>query len=213
MIESHIRVLPYEPSALPPVDTNEVWRYSGCREIPTDEAMLKLMDEVLAECSRSARGQVVYGRYKDFPFETSSKGLSELLSGCSEVIIFAATVGLDFDRLVGRYKRVSPSRALLIGALGAERVEALCDTFCSTFKGATTRFSPGYGDLDISAQKEIFNLLRVEEKIGISLNESLLMTPTKSVTAIFGIKEGAEPLKGHDCSKCGLKECEFRRQS
>jgi cobalamin-dependent methionine synthase I len=133
------------------------------------------------------------------------------LSGCSEVVIFAATVGLDFDRLVGRYKRVSPSKALLIQALGAERVEALCDKFCAGFEGRTSRFSPGYGDLELQSQKEIFDLLRVEEKIGISLNESLLMTPTKSVTAIFGIKDEKTSVKDHDCSLCGLTECEFRR--
>ena len=211
MIERHIKVRQYAPDDLPPVNSNEVWRYSGCRQLPEDKAMLDLMDEVLTECKRSARGQVVYGVYKEFPFKTESQGLAKLLSGCSEVVIFAATVGLDFDRLVGRYKRVSPSKALLIQALGAERVEALCDMFCSGFEGRTTRYSPGYGDLPIDAQKDIFDLLRVEEKIGISLNESLLMTPTKSVTAIFGIRDEKTDVKDHDCSLCGLKECEFRR--
>ena len=48
------------------------------------------------------------------------------------------------------------------------------------------RFSPGYGDLSLEVQKEIFSLLDCPRKIGVSLGDSLLMTPSKSVTAIIG---------------------------
>jgi 5-methyltetrahydrofolate--homocysteine methyltransferase len=71
-------------------------------------------------------------------------------------------------------------------------VRELCDEFCKDIKAELNvnlkpRFSPGYGDLDLSCQKDIFKLLDCSKKIGLTLNDSLLMSPTKSVTAFVGI--------------------------
>ena len=38
-------------------------------------------------------------------------------------------------------------------------------------------------------QKDIFSVLDCQRKIGLTLNDSMLMSPTKSVTAIIGIGE------------------------
>ena len=207
-----IEVRQYDNSKLPPIDVKEVWRYCGCKQIPEDEESLKLMDEVLKEFGNISRAKVCFVRAPHLPFASESKGLASVIAGSSEVIVFAATVGIDFDRVIGRFKRTSPSKALILQALGAERVEALCDLFCSEFEGRTTRYSPGYGDMPLESQRDVFELLKPESKIGISLSdESLLMTPSKSVTAIFGIKDGQVSADGHDCSLCGLLECEYRR--
>ena len=109
--------------------------------------------------------------------------------------MFAATVGLELDRLIARHSRLSPARALALQAYGAERIESLCDAFlrnvqseCAS-EGITLRprFSPGYGDLPLSFQRTLFETLDCARKIGLTLNESLLMSPTKSVTAIVGL--------------------------
>ena len=39
-------------------------------------------------------------------------------------------------------------------------------------------------------QKEIFNMLDVPRKIGVTLTESMQMVPTKSVSAVVGISKG-----------------------
>ena len=57
----------------------------------------------------------------------TSADLARYLGGCRRVVLFAATVGVAPDRLIQRYSRVSPSKALVMQAVGAERVEALCD--------------------------------------------------------------------------------------
>ena len=49
------------------------------------------------------------------------------------------------------------------------------------------RFSPGYGDLPIEVQKDFLPLLDAERRLGITLSESCLMAPSKSVTAIIGV--------------------------
>ena len=64
----------------------------------------------------------------------NSRDLMKKLSGCDKAIIFAATVGLDLDRLAARCSVVSPAKALCVSAIGNERVEALCDAFCEDFE-------------------------------------------------------------------------------
>jgi cobalamin-dependent methionine synthase I len=74
-------------------------------------------------------------------------------------------------------------------------VESLCDAFCAELKaeamenGCFTRprFSAGYGDLPLSLQKDIFRALSPEKHIGAALRESLIVSPSKTVTAIVGI--------------------------
>ncbi len=128
---------------------------------------------------------------------TDSAALAKALVGCDEAIVLAATVGLAPDRLLAKYAHLSPARALCVQAIATERIEALCDTFTLAFDNTLhaegcslgMRFSPGYGDLALTAQKEIFQMLDCPRQIGLSLNESLLMSPTKSVTAIVGIRQ------------------------
>ncbi len=183
-----------------PLCEADVLRYAGCRD--TDAAVLDL----LYTCFEELRGSLTYtvchreflvsvqGDRCDFgSFSLHSEALAAYLADCGQVVLFAATVGVAPDRLVAKYSRVSPAKALMMQAIGAERIEALCDRFCEDTvqrKGAPmiSRFSPGYGDLPLEAQTEVFRVLDCAHKIGLCLNDSLLMSPTKSVTAFFGIK-------------------------
>ncbi|MCR4718601.1 MAG: hypothetical protein K5768_03120 [Firmicutes bacterium] len=181
------------------VDTAEILRYAGCRK--QDEQMLSLLDSCLKECESIFTYSVCFNEFPivlsgntlEFPFaKTKSRSICAHLNGFSRAVIFAATVGIELDRLIMKYSRLSPSRALMLQAIGAERIEALCDVFCSDLAlqngEISSRFSPGYGDFPLSFQTEIFKVLDLPRKIGISLNSALLMSPTKSVTAIVGVK-------------------------
>ncbi len=177
----------------PPVDRREILRYAGVRGYaPEIEALL---EECLSEASDKLTYKICYC---DFPViaknnsidlgfaETSSGDLRKHIEGCDKIILFAATVGIGIDRLIARYASISPTKSLLFQAIGAERIEALCEVFNKEHGGS--RFSPGYGDLPLEFQKEIFTALDCPRKIGLSLNESMLMSPSKSVTAIIGVK-------------------------
>jgi hypothetical protein len=127
------------------------------------------------------------------PIEVRSSDLAKNLGKCESCILFAATVGIETDRLISRYSRISISRAHMLQAIGAERIERLCDELEKQIsaerpdKSLRPRFSPGYGDLDISFQKEIFALLDCPRRIGLSLSDSMIMSPSKSVSAIVGL--------------------------
>lgn len=73
------------------------------------------------------------------------------------------------------------------------------------------RFSPGYGDLPLALQRDIFHALDCARKIGLTLNDSLMMSPAKSVTAIIGITDRAGENTGKDCTGCDKQDCVFRK--
>ncbi len=183
----------------PPVNKAEILRYAG--SACGDGRTAALLDECLSETEGRCTGQVCYAELPlsisesicDFGvFSADSRHLSKNLAGCRHVILFAATAGLAPDRLIQRYSRIAPAKALLFQAIGAERIEAVCDRFCEEIAARYNtcprpRFSPGYGDLPLSVQKEIFAVLHPQREIGLTLNDSLSMSPSKSVTAFLGL--------------------------
>ena len=186
--------------SLPPVNVHEVLRYSGCDKATPE--VEKLLKECVDETRGIFCGKVVYAEFPakktenglDLGFaRTNSRDLAKNLDGCEHAVVFCATVGHGIDRLIRKYSVVSPAKAVVFQGLGAERIEALCDLFCAELEanGLTTRprFSPGYGDLPLEIQKDIFRALDCPKHIGATLNESLLISPTKSVSAVVGLKK------------------------
>jgi len=213
---------------LPPVHRAEVFRYAGVRE--PDDTWETELDRQLMQCSGVFDGRVCYerfpvtveGNHVDMTFaDPESAALAKNLHGCREIILFAATVGLGIDRLIRKSSAANVADAVWLQAIGAERIEALCDTFCekqrllAEEKGLylRPRFSPGYGDLPLSLQREIFRTLDCSRQIGLSLTESLLMMPSKSVTAIIGICDRPCHPGTLGCSYCGKKDCFFRKEN
>ena len=77
----------------------------------------------------------------------------------------------------------------------------------------TDRFSPGYGDLPLTAQRQLCEALDTGRRIGLSLSPSLLMIPGKSVTAILGISDEPKPLRRRGCESCSLfRTCMYRKE-
>lgn len=192
---------------VPPVDRREVLLYAGCRGDESDPAIASLLDECISECGgifkcgvsfidtalRTLPGGKTAFLMPEVVLEADSAELSGHLTGCTGAVIFGATVGIGIDRLIMKYSHTQPSKAVMLQAYGAERIEAVCDMFEEDVrrdhKSAVSRFSPGYGDLSLELQKNIASLLELNRNLGIAVNESLLMSPSKSVTAIIGYSD------------------------
>lgn len=209
----------------PEFNKKEILRYSGCKK--ENPEINNLLESCLSECRDTFIYNVcfrefeisIYDDFLDLGFaKVSSADLRKNLGGCSKIVLFAATIGIATDRLIMRYSRSSPAKALIFQAIGAERIEALCDLFnkdisrkyseCGMY--SRPRFSPGYGDLSLDIQKDIFRVLDCQRKIGLTLNESLLMSPTKSVTAIIGFSDKCSNIGGSKCTNCKKTNCAFR---
>ena len=198
-MEKKVFVKSYDP---PRINKKEIIRYLGAKD---DRAIGDLIDGCVAEAEDGLVYRLCYARFPlcvngdalELGFASvRSHSLGLCLGGCDEIVLACATVGAEMDRLIKKYSLITPSRAVVMQALGSERVEALLDVFCEELsateaeRGRTIRprFSPGYGDLSINLQRDIFSALEPTKMIGVSLDSDMLMTPTKSVTAIIGIK-------------------------
>ncbi len=72
----------------------------------------------------------------------------------------------------------------------------------------TNRYSPGYCLWQVSEQHRLFSLLP-EDFLGVTLTESSLMQPIKSVSGIIGIGTNVK-YREYTCDKCGVKDCTYR---
>jgi hypothetical protein len=124
-----------------------------------------------------------------------SAKLSALLGKSKEVVLMASTAGKE--AVEARDREVAAgngSSALIIDATASETADAGMDWIQGFLNGQlarkgmklTTRYSPGYGDLDLSAQKAIYDILKLD-KIGVNITDRFLLVPEKSVIAIAGI--------------------------
>lgn len=206
-----------------PYNRKEILRYAGVKEENKETAAL--LDECIGEYGASFKVC-----YREFPIsddggalnlgfsKTDSRSLKINLNGCGSIILFAATAGIETDRLIAKYSRIAPSKSVLFQAIGTERIETLCNAFCDDFaeeikkQGLFTRprFSPGYGDLPLTLQRDIFAVLDCHRKIGITLNDNLFMSPSKSVTAIMGISNTQCRKRSDMCEYCEKTDCTLR---
>lgn len=153
--------------------------------------------------------------------EIRSRSLSRNLEGCGRVYLMAATLGPGPDRLVRRAQIVHLSHTVFYQAIGAALIEEWCDEVNREIiregreRGlyARPRFSPGYGDLPLELQRDFMRILRMQKEIGVTLTDSLLMTPAKSVTALIGMSGTDRDCPVSGCAACARgKDCAYKRE-
>lgn len=208
---------------------SEVLRYLGYRKqkMEMNEETDAVVDECIELVKKATQPATIYkrlpirreGNILDIAgMIIDSKDLSRNLKGCDEVFLFAATAGIGIDRLIRKTELTAMSKAAIIQAAGAEAVECICDDLNEQLEKIVRkeglylkpRFSPGYGDTTLELQKDFERLLHMSE-IGIHLNQSLLMVPSKSVTAFVGITSSKQKhLSG--CAACDQLDCPARRE-
>ena len=126
-----------------------------------------------------------------------SRDLSAFLRDCREIALVAATGGneiLDAIRADTAGGRLT--RGVVFDAVASEMVDASLDWITAYFRQALSRmgmtprkgrFSAGYGDFRLQNQKAIYGLLELH-RLGVAINESFILIPEKSVTAVLGIR-------------------------
>ena len=72
------------------------------------------------------------------------------------------------------------------------------------------RIGPGLNGADMDNQVLLFNLFD-DDTLGVSLNESDVMQPAKSISAfVFFNDEELRQSQGNKCSRCQMRRCQFR---
>ena len=194
-------------------DFKEVARYLGYRRTTPPEADVSvLMEKAASEMQAVIKAQSVFevfdltvGSIRPSDYSTTvslrfadvtlqSRDLGRNLAGCSKVALLAATIGPQVDSLIRRHSSLNPVYASILQATGAMYIEELVDLINAEIKkiaeadGLKTRprYSPGYGDVPLEVQKDFFRLLPCT-RIGLTLMDTLIMAPEKSVTAFVGL--------------------------
>lgn len=125
------------------------------------------------------------------------------------------------DRLLQKYNKTQISKAVIIQAAATAMIEEFCDMATDEIKQKIEsnnspiyfrpRFSPGYGDFPLSYQKNMAAVLSCSKKIGLTLTDSLIMAPSKSVTAVIGVSASSIGCHTHGCDVCSKLDCIYRR--
>ncbi|MBQ8504362.1 MAG: hypothetical protein IJ491_08835 [Clostridia bacterium] len=184
------------------VDKKQALRFMGCKQEIISEDFDELYNECLELYLASADLKAVVrktdvsfqdGNKIKFDFGTiESESLKKNLRGCKSAYVFAATAGSEVDRQIKKLSVMSDGKAMILSCIASSGIECWCDFINDEMarnKVLRPRFSPGYGDVSLCVQKDIFDFLDVNRKLGMSLTEALMMVPVKSVTAIVGIVE------------------------
>jgi len=149
----------------------------------------------------------------------SGKIITNQLRNSQTVAIFAGTAGATFDSWSKQlFDQGDFPEGYIADMMGSEIVEAAIDWLEVKIREKlqplslkmTNRFSPGYCGWNVWEQFKLFSLLP-ENFCGISLTESALMVPIKSVSGIIGIGGSVEKI-GYPCDVCTMKNCYRRRK-
>jgi len=212
----------------------EVLRYLGYHGTDAGEQIAAQIKQVSEETAAALNAKNVFGIW-DCHAEADTVSLGEVkiksqnlarhLNGCNKAVIFAATLGTEADTLIRKYSAMDMEKALIAQAVCAVMIEDYCDTVvCQAAQSPllkdlypVARFSPGYGDFDISWQKDVLKLLDCEKQIALTLTDGYMLIPSKSVTAIVGF--GKERAEGEEekrvvcfCTNCANTQCTYRKE-
>ena len=188
------------------ITRKEVIRYLGYGQNIPDDKVMELINNCIKEVEAAAKPKNVYRRFDVFISEDDvisvagltieSHNLAKNLRGCSEAVLFAATLGTDVDRLLNKALKLDIAKAAVIKKEGLY---------------VRPRFSPGYGDFALSHQGKFLNAINATKLIGITLSEGGIMIPEKSVSAIMGLSKIDTKCHLEGCEACGNAECQYRR--
>lgn len=211
---------------------DEVLRYLGYRGTELPQKLHDLIDDCIQNTLQTITPRYFYRRFSlvktssgiqvgDTSLLLPGNDIRDHLFACDSAYLLCVTLGLPIDKLI-RVKMISaPDEGVIYDSCASTAIEALADLaqeeiekeVAITGKNLTWRFSPGYGDLPLTVQRDFLNVMDSARKIGLSLNESLLLTPTKSVTAILGVSDTKADRRKNKCDYCNNREnCPFRKR-
>lgn len=204
-------------------------RYAGVQTQP-DPALASRLDALYEKALASSRFRITFledcvdSKEPDLPADKPGIRLQRtglflpgslakrMLSGSQSVTLLGCTLGQGFDAALSRMQMLNMADALLFDAIGSALIEDCLDQWQSEYVKKkrplfpSDRFSAGYGDLPLGVQKEMAQVLKLPANIGVYLSDSLMMNPTKSVTALLGFFEDEQPARIRGCQYCSFQK-------
>jgi hypothetical protein len=216
------------------VDLGEVLRYLGYPVgVEPNLRLQAILDDWVLEASRRASPRAVYIvlpviqlRPRSLRLQTPMGevefhgAVGEFLGASECVAAFIATAGPDVEHLASELMQQGDVlAAMIVNAVGAERAEAAEAMVIEQLRehardcafAPTLPYSPGYCGMALTEQRTLFSLFG-DCDVGVTLTDSCLMRPLKSVSGLIGLGP-AERVRafGSPCDRCELYNCAMRR--
>lgn len=212
------------------INREEAFRYMGYKGGEIKPNVISITDECEKKLLENIQPRFVY---KVFDIEHGQdkitvKNTSLLLKGsdicshlenCEKCILMCATLSAAADGIIRAYEFGEMEKAVIADCLASAAVEQVCNEAERIIQlqvgkfNYTWRFSPGYGNFPLEIQKDFLDVLDAQKRIGVSVTDSLILIPRKSVTAVIGVssKEISKGKRG--CICCNMKDkCQYRKR-
>jgi hypothetical protein len=189
-----------------------------------------IIREILAESEKLVRPEGGYELYKSICVnrENNTTIIGDVELGTKSIVtrhmdkagliaVFACTAGAEISKLASEYnKKGHTVHAYIADSIGSIVVEHAMNKIQERLKlqmeekglKITNRYSPGYCGWELKEQSKLFGLLP-ENFCGISLSDSMLMKPIKSVSGIIGIGKDVV-YDQYTCNYCRDVNCLYR---
>ena len=213
---------------LPQIDIAEATRYAGLRQ--ATDFPKQLVADACLEVQLVAAPKGVYEVYEydaetgliksNPPLQLEGTSIRQHLAKATKVYVLAVTIGEGVElRSAELFKAGNYTLGLLVDAAATTAVEQVADQVNEIIKkeaakgGYTTtwRFSPGYGNWALEVQKDLAAITGTDS-IGLTVTDTFLLFPRKSVTAIIGcIPNGETMTTKRGCTSCTQVNCASRK--
>ena len=193
------------------IDKREVLRYLQYKNQNINDDLLKIIEQSIDETKRIISPRFVLRKYsikkikmdnekdqvilEDGNLILKSDDVYKLLTECDECILMAVTLGLEIEKEIRKLTYTNLTKGIIIDSCATTAIEEVCDIVQDNIarkllredKYITYRYSPGYGDLSIENNIYINNILNSQKEIGLTVTNSGIMIPRKSVVALIGV--------------------------
>ena len=210
------------------IPMREILHFLGWHRTAVEPSLMETLERFRTETLQQIQPRAVMRRFAILPggvlentsFLPQGKDVAAMLADCREAVLLAATLGADSERMLLREQTKDPTNALILDAVLSSAIEAVCDQLEAELRDKavkdglflTDRFSPGYGDMPIAQSKAICEVLNTGRTIGLTVSQSGILMPRKSVTAIMGISRASVRHRPKGCAGCSArKTCMFAK--
>lgn len=219
------------------IDEREVLRYLQYKNQDIDDNLLDKIKQCIKKTREIINPRFIFREYKikksqiyDSKSEVYLEGANltlksddvyNLLLECDECILMSATLGLEIEREIRKLTYTDLTKGIIIDACATTAIEEVCDIVQDNIakkllkedKYITYRYSPGYGDLPIEKNVDINNLLNSQREIGLTVTNSGIMIPRKSVVALIGVSYKGVTNTKKSCENCSNRHnCDYKKE-
>jgi hypothetical protein len=212
------------------VNSGDVVSLLGSSGEELDQYTLDLVTTYISECKEVSSPQGAYARINacetDSNEEIEIEGIrfktgkivNKMLRKSEAYAFFVCTAGPGPERLARTlFEEGQYLDGYIVDIIGSGIVESVANQVQEQIRieaasqglQITNRYSPGYCSWNVNEQQKLFRLIP-ERCCGITLSDSSLMSPIKSVSGIVGMGTSVE-FRDYTCEPCPMRNCLFRK--